>query len=142
MRAMILVSWVLLAGCSTSHFAERVPVVPPAAAPLAQQKLPVIQQPFLRVGPADSEATRAWLDSEIERNRYVSPPPPPPPPQVIEREVVYVRTPHFAHRNATFPWHTATMAGVGAVIGHQSGHGRQGAWIGGLLGLLQDIGHE
>jgi hypothetical protein len=119
------------------------------------------QQQLVRSGPADSEATRAWLDAEIERNRYVPPPPPPPRVErevVVRREYVPVRRYYDAwdsceydydrgvyvetrsrRARPTFPWNTAVGAGLGAVIGHQSGHRSEGAWIGAGYGLLLDI---
>lgn len=39
-----------------------------------------------------------------------------------------------------FPINTAIGAGLGAIIGNQSGHSERGAWIGSGIGLLFDIG--
>ncbi|MAD32263.1 MAG: hypothetical protein CMJ88_00700 [Planctomycetes bacterium] len=39
-----------------------------------------------------------------------------------------------------FPTHTAVGAGVGAILGHQSGRRDAGALIGGGIGLLFDLG--
>lgn len=146
----------MLAACASSQYAERQSPVPPGQG-ARSQTLPIQQQQLLRTGPADSEATRQWLDQEIERNRYV-PPPPPPPPVVTQRVVVrreyvpvrryhyhdevwddgyYVRSPQAS--SPTFPWHTAVGAGLGAVIGHQYGHRSRGAWIGAGTGLLFDL---
>jgi len=157
-----------LAGCAAPQFAERLPVRPAPALPLApvvpEHQEPRPAQPALPV--QDDAATRAWLEQEIERNRYV---PPPPPVEVVERVVerpVYVRDPDQGYRayhaapyygyydgyydgygrydrrysHNTFPLHTALGAGIGAVIGHQSGHRGRGAWIGSGLGLLIDLG--
>lgn len=143
-----------LAACASSQYAERQAPVPPGASARGAN-VPIQQQQLLRTGPADSEATRKWLEQEIERNRYVPPPPPPAPaPQVVvRREYVpvdrhayhhevyddgyYVRSPYASR--STFPWHTAVGAGLGAVIGHQSGHRSEGAWIGAGYGLLLDL---
>lgn len=40
---------------------------------------------------------------------------------------------------STFPWNTAVGAGLGAVIGHQSGRRDRGAAIGAGIGLLFDL---
>jgi hypothetical protein len=167
MRAVALALLSLpFAACAGAQYAERLPTVPPSVPQASQPaRLAPTQQQLVRTGPADSEATRAWLDGEIERNRYV---PPPPPPRVerrvVEREVVvrreyvpvrryydawdsceydydrgvYVET-RSRRPQPTFPWHTAVGAGLGAVIGHQSGHRSEGAWIGAGYGLLLDI---
>ncbi|MDO8349425.1 MAG: hypothetical protein Q7T30_04255 [Planctomycetota bacterium] len=161
MKTVITVSLLLtIAACAGPRYVERtapVPVItPPALLPRRADPAPL---------PApDDAATRAWLDQEIERNRYV---PPPPPVEVVERIVerpVYVSAPggyyepyayepyayrpyyhygsyqrHYDHPT-TFPLHTALGAGIGAIVGHQSGHRGRGAWIGGGLGLLMDLG--
>jgi hypothetical protein len=42
-------------------------------------------------------------------------------------------------RPLPFPFHTVLGAGIGAVIGHQSGQRSAGAWIGGGIGLALDL---
>jgi len=127
----------------------------------------VRQEPAPPPGP--DAATRAWLDQEIERNRYVPPPVPVEVVERIVERPVYVREsggyydpyyyepysyrPYYygayghygsygnrSYRHTTFPVHTALGAGIGAIVGHQSGHRGRGAWIGGGLGLLMDLG--
>ena len=159
MRAFLLgLSLFPLAACSSPEYAMRVPQSPAPAMPLAPTTAPRPAPPA--IAPAtDEAATRAWLDQEIERNRYV-----PPPPPVEEREPVadagrisqVVSDPRYdpyyqpyyrygpryespPSRGTTFPLNTAVGAGIGAIIGHQSGHRGQGAWIGGSLGLLMDL---
>lgn len=48
--------------------------------------------------------------------------------------------PYVTARRPFFPIHTAVGAGIGAVIGHQSGRRHRGAWIGGSVGLMMDLG--
>lgn len=157
MRAIAsLVLSLSLAACASSQYAERQAPVPSGQG-ARNTAVPIQQQQLLRTGPADSEATRKWLDQEIERNRYVPPPPPPvaEPRVVVRREYVPVGRYHHYSRDpwyddgyyvrssyqgsSTFPWHTAVGAGLGAVIGHQSGHRSEGAWIGAGYGLLLDL---
>lgn len=99
-------------------------------------------------GAADSEATRAWFDREIERARYVPPPPPVETRIVYERVPVqydeyYVSQPDCRYDDPCdgprFPVNTAVGAGLGAIIGHQSGHRDEGAAIGAGIGLLFDL---
>ena len=93
--------------------------------------------------------TKRFLDGEIDRKT------PPPEPEVryvyVDRSVSYGHTyeydrPYYSHygyrgHRSTFPWYTAWGAGLGAVIGHQHHrHAGRGAWIGGGIGLLLDIG--
>lgn len=47
---------------------------------------------------------------------------------------------HRRWREPFFPVHTAVGAGIGAIIGHQSGHRGRGALIGGSIGLARDLG--
>jgi hypothetical protein len=47
---------------------------------------------------------------------------------------------HRRWREPFFPVHTAVGAGIGAIIGHQSGHRDRGALIGGSIGLARDLG--
>jgi hypothetical protein len=172
MRAFLLAVLTLsFAACSTPQYAERMPIRPAPSMPLAptaqQMAQPVAPSPAPQAAPLDDAATKAWLDQQIDQNRYVPPPPPPPPVQVVERVVerpVYVRErvayesyPSYGYDgyysyqpyyygsyqrrsyHSTFPLNTALGAGVGAIIGHQSGHRGRGAWIGGGLGLLLDL---
>lgn len=100
------------------------------------------------------EATRAYLDRAIEQRRLAQPV--TPPPVVIERPVevtqhqyhaVYDYDPYWQYRQSpgtrrsrsTFPWNTAVGAGLGAIIGHQSGRRDRGAAIGAGIGLLFDL---
>jgi hypothetical protein len=96
----------------------------------------------------DEAATELFLDHEIERRRYVAPA--PEPVRIVERiyEPVYVdrydeyrtvyRVEHDRYRSR-FPWNTAVGAGIGAIIGHQSGRRDRGAAIGAGVGLLFDM---
>lgn len=168
MRASLLGFLMLsFAACSTPQYAERMPVRPAPSLPLAPTAQQMVPSPAPQSVPLDDAATKAWLEGQIEQNRYVPPPPPPPPVQVVERVVerpVYVRErvayetyPSYGYdgyytyqpyyygsyqrrsHHSTFPLNTALGAGVGAIIGHQSGHRGRGAWIGGGLGLLFDL---
>jgi hypothetical protein len=97
-------------------------------------------------------ATRAYLDRAIEQRRLAQPV--TPPTVVIERPVevtqyppVYDYDPYWQYRQSpttrrarsTFPWNTAVGAGLGAIIGHQSGRRDRGAAIGAGIGLLFDL---
>lgn len=95
-------------------------------------------------GPTDEAATELFLDHEIERRRSAAPV--VEPRTIIVREYgtvpVEVRESWQYGRDryrARFPWNTALGAGLGAVIGHQSGHRDEGAAIGAGLGLLFDL---
>lgn len=159
MRALMLLSCSFaFVACAGPRYAERGPIHPVPAEPVAQPPA-APQAPVTTSG--DNPATQAWLDQEIDHNRYVPPPPPPPPePKVRERVVerpVYVDRTVYAYdgpyyrpyyyygsyesrpTHTTFPLNTAIGAGLGAIIGHQSGHRTRGAWIGGGLGLLVDL---
>ena len=152
---------VAFAACAAPHYAERMPVQSAPAMPLANAApLGGAVRP-VRPASMDEAATSAWLDQQIDQNRYVPPPPPPPPPverveveRIVEQPVYvqervvyadgyyqpyyygsYQRRSHYS----SFPLNTALGAGVGAIIGHQSGHRGRGAWIGGGLGLLFDL---
>jgi len=137
----------------------------PAQEPAPQQPAP--QQPdqphgglMPRQAPlheTNEEATRAWLDRTIEMRRTANPDVPPVPMQ----ETVYVDRPIYhqgypvngydaygqpvyypqSQPYTTFPINTLLGAGVGAVIGHQSHHQSEGAWIGAGAGLLLDLFH-
>lgn len=103
------------------------------------------QRQAMREGtPTDESATELFLDHEIERRRYVAPA--PVPQRIVER--IYVTSPdpyreHYRHEQryyrSRFPWNTAIGAGLGAVIGHQSGRRDRGAAIGAGIGLLFDL---
>ncbi|MFO1054528.1 MAG: glycine zipper family protein [Planctomycetota bacterium] len=98
-------------------------------------------------GTTNEEATRRFLDSEIERRSYVLPA--PQPERVVERVYEPVYVPQYRYEDvgryeyeryhSRFPWNTAVGAGVGAIIGHQSGHRDRGAAIGAGIGLLFDM---
>jgi hypothetical protein len=148
-RLLFGLSLIPLAACQGTGWATHTPVQPVPPAPFA----PVVQpRPAARPATTDEAATNAWLDQQIERNRYVPPPPPvqPAPAPAPEPQIVYVEgDPYYyyghryEHRPApatTFPVHTAIGAGLGAIIGHQSGNCNEGAWIGGGLGFLLDLG--
>lgn len=149
-----------LGACQGPGWATPTPIqpVPPAVhAPVVQPRQAPVQQQAPRPSTTNEAATNAWLDQQIERNRYVPPPPPAQPvvtpPPAPEPQVVYVEGDpyyrpiyYYGHRYdyrpapaTTFPLHTAVGAGLGAIIGHQSGHKGEGAWIGGGLGLLMDL---
>ena len=52
---------------------------------------------------------------------------------------LYHRRSYRAGRPSRFPVNTAVGAGIGAIIGHQSGRRDRGALIGGGIGLLFDL---
>ena len=95
----------------------------------------------------DEAATNRFLDTEIERRRTVQAV--PEPTYVVERvyEPVYVDRVEYRdvgsweyrQYRSRFPWNTAVGAGLGAIIGHQSGRRDRGAAIGAGVGLLFDI---
>ena len=58
----------------------------------------------------------------------------------IHGEPVYVYpSRHYRPYETPFPVNTVLGAGIGAIIGHQSHHQAQGAWIGGAVGFLSDL---
>ncbi len=86
----------------------------------------------------DESATQLFLDHEIARRTYV--PPVPQAEQVTERVYVdqQLYQQQYDHYRSSFPWHTAVGAGIGAIIGNQSDHLEEGAWIGAGVGFLMD----
>ena len=60
--------------------------------------------------------------------------------QVTERVYVdqQLYQQQYDHYRSSFPWHTAVGAGIGAIIGNQSDHLEEGAWIGAGVGFLMD----
>ena len=64
-----------------------------------------------------------------------------PEPVADQRYAEYYRAYGYAYpyTRSTFPIHTLAGAGIGAIIGHQSDHEAQGAWIGAGVGLLFDV---
>ena len=59
----------------------------------------------------------------------------------VDEQGWYVATaPQPRYDETPFPINTALGAGLGAIIGNQSGHSERGAWIGSGVGLLLDIG--
>jgi hypothetical protein len=157
MRTVIFVALLGAAACAGPQFAERTrPIAPAAPATGARPEQ-------RSATPIDEQATRAWLDQAIERAPRVEPPVPIVRVERVEHVVerpVYVREPldpywhqydyggyaypasrpYDYHRRTTFPAGTVLGAGLGAIIGHQSGHRGRGAWIGGSLGYLFDLG--
>ncbi len=143
MRTLSIALLLLAAACSGPRYVERTRPVPPAPPPAAQTTTPT-------VAPMNEDATRAWLDREIELAPVVEPPEPIVQlgERVVERPVAdhdYSRYPHHDpyyrpryRRHSTFPINTALGAGIGAIIGHQDGHRGEGAWIGGSIGYLLD----
>ena len=110
--------------------ADRSPPVarPPAGtltvtAPTYRTVIHVVEQPVYIAPPAENEARwdeGVWDEGEWDAARRYERVDVPPRPW--------------------FPVHTALGAGIGAIIGHQSGDRAEGAWIGGSLGLLLDLG--
>ncbi len=140
--SLVLLGLTTLCACSGPSHVQMTPVPPPRydrpAVPRDQPKTP----------PAEfsDEAADEFLKSEIERKTALE-----PKPAVVER-VVYVREPTRQEREyeqeyrreherykSKFPWHTAAGAGLGAVIGHQSGRRDEGALIGAGVGFLMDL---
>jgi len=153
MRGFLLgLSIVSFAACSSPEYARRMPHSPAPAMPLARTSPPPSALPS-GAPSTDEAATRAWLDEEIERHRYVPPPVEESEPVADAARTVQVGSdprydPYYQYgpryesppsHGTTFPLNTVVGAGLGAVIGHQSGNRGQGAWIGGSLGLLVDL---
>lgn len=130
----------VLAACSAPHVG-RTPVPPLAVSPVVRAG------ERTRAAATDEEATKLWLEQEAQRARERNPERPPEPVyQVVERTVYvpgdgHAHHPHdpYHHPHPTFPWNTAVGAGLGAIIGHQSGHRDEGAWIGAGIGFLFDF---
>lgn len=61
--------------------------------------------------------------------------------QIVRSYESYPRYRHAYGRGPAdyIPWNTAIYGGLGAVIGHQSGHRDEGFAIGASLGLMQDL---
>jgi len=141
MRLLIVGSLLFVSACSGVRYVERTGPVSPHVTTEAPRS--TATGSITPTAPIDEAATRAWLDKEIE----LAPRPEPPVPmvQVVERVVdtagydPYLRRYPDGYCRSSFPWNTALGAGIGAVIGHQSGEGGRGAWIGGGIGYLLDI---
>lgn len=111
-------------------------------------------------GAIDEDATREFLEEQIERREAEGPITEPPPPETVYVEVPrhydhyryrypgsyygygygYPNTYYRRHRGREFSLgNTLFGAGLGAIIGHQSGHRDRGAAIGAGFGLLMDL---
>ncbi|MHC5064643.1 MAG: glycine zipper family protein [Planctomycetota bacterium] len=109
--------------------------VPPANLPPAV--VSVRDQPVYE----NEEATQDFLQLQIDRSTEVKPPE-EPAVRAFERTVYvdqYGDSRPSPVRRSTFPIQTAIGAGVGAIIGHQSGDRGEGAAIGAGVGLLLDF---
>ena len=153
--AVITILMLAAAACAGPRHAQRTKPV------AAVRSAPTAARPHLAT-PLHEDATKAWLDGEIERAPRGEPP--APMVQIVEKPV-YVsepydpywnqysyggyQTPYYSrygyrsyHLRSTFPVGTALGAGIGAIIGHQSGHRGRGAWIGSGVGYLFDFGRH
>jgi len=96
------------------------------------------------VNPTDEVATEQWLQQPqqpVVYDRYVMRQQPVPYGYDVRGEPVFAYPAHHYHPYETpFPVNTVLGAGIGAIIGHQSHHQAQGAWIGGAIGFLADLG--
>lgn len=134
MKNSVLATFVLcLCACQGAPAVKRVDIppanLPPAAAP--SQRTVIME---------NEEATQDFLQLQIERSSDVKPPV-EPKVQIVER-TVYVDSYGDARPRgprSTFPIQTAIGAGVGAIIGNQSGDRGEGAAIGAGVGLLLDF---
>jgi hypothetical protein len=144
MVRFLILALVLAAGCSSVRVLQP-EAPPPRAAAAGPASLPPEPARPGRSGEravTEEAATELYLDHEIARRRQVAAV--EPPPRVVERPVAddWSRAYEAEYRNyrSRFPWSTAAGAGLGAIIGHQSGHRGEGAAIGAGLGLLFDLG--
>ncbi len=126
-----------LASCAGARYAEPNTPLPPAVA--APAPVPAASQQLLAPRQPDSDATRAWFEREIELAPRYEPPPPPAPPAETRVVHEYVGDPYCEPRHSTFPINTALGAGIGAIIGNQSGESECGAAIGAGIGFLLDV---
>ena len=156
MRNSLLILVLAASGaCGGSRYVQRVPAPPPSVVQ-APTPAPVVSQPAREpLVPGQSsgtneEATRAYLQKELERKK-AQPPVRTPEPEVVYQEspvangydYPYGTSPYYgsppADTISTFPWYTAAGATLGASIGHHSDHTSEGAWIGAGIGLLFDL---
>lgn len=156
-RTELVLMLAILGACASPPRTAKRPQIPPPGPSLSREAREFERQQAQRV---DEEATKAFLEQEIERNKPPEPTPPPSQPTVqavryVERPVYVQRRAyadeypyyyesarhyHGDHYTSPFPWNTAIGAGMGAIIGHQSGHRGEGAAIGAGVGLLLDLG--
>ncbi|MBX3463401.1 MAG: glycine zipper family protein [Planctomycetes bacterium] len=141
------------AGCAAESTLARgapVPWLPMASAPT-----PAVERPPAAAALSLGEAEPAPPPPSVQRRTFRHLPPPPaggaegaeqPAPSdpfavVADQEIAAPPPPWpQSRRERWFPVHTAMGAGIGAVIGHQSGHRGRGALVGGSFGLLLDLG--
>lgn len=124
----------LLVGCGSPEV-RRVDI-PPAPA-----ERTAVTAPAAPTGEEDEEATRAFLELQMETAPQARDPEPEPQP-APEVRTVYVDTYQreaSRYRQVGFPWNAAVGAGIGAIIGHQSDNRDEGALIGAGVGLLVDL---
>ena len=144
-RAGVLLSVALLAGCSTPPVAVSGEVPPPV---VHVESAPAARPPAgQRLRPVDPAATEAWLNAQREetlqreeavREHELALARANAPVQYHQRErIVYERV----HREPghTFPWNTALGATTGAIIGSTSCDTAEGALIGGSIGLFLNL---
>ncbi len=130
---LITVALLVCSACQGTPAVKRA-MVPPANLPSAVMPLP--EAPAYE----NEEATQDFLQLQIDRSTYAKPPV-VSDVQILER-TVYVDQYGEARRPAgrsTFPIQTAIGAGIGAIIGNQSGDRGEGAAIGAGVGLLLDF---
>ncbi len=101
--------------------------------------------------PVDEEATDRYLERMLERGRLADPikePPPPPPAPYATAPIRLHERYWFLDESGEYRPRprpprlplagTLLGAGIGAIIGHQSGRRDKGAAIGAGIGLLLD----
>lgn len=155
MRIALLLPWLLTACAAPGHL-ELAPQVPPMerAAPRADldrdagQRAAADRSPSRPMAemPSMSETTMSETTVAFRSVVEVVEVPQPVAADPGDGQARYYhedwqpeRDRYQPRRRGWFPVGTVVGAGVGAVIGNQSGRRGRGAWIGGGLGLLFDI---
>jgi len=145
-----LVAVLTAAACSTPEHVGRAPLCPPLSdRPHAEG----VRQERIR---AEADKSPPLVTEPVRQTTRESPPTyrsiveyveVPVPAEPLEAPSTYVGVDEWSddvrsqrrHREPWFPVNTAVGAGVGAIIGHQSGRRGRGALIGGSVGLLLDM---
>ena len=132
-----LVLALLVAGCGTAQKVTAPPIPPPNFAAPKQTAPQFDYTHEYRPLPGYSSMMSAQAD-DLARRLHVSPYGSGPTGTLTSRTYYAPSTMHYRgryRRDRSYPWlSTLFWTGAGAVIGHQSGHGWEGAGLGALFG--------
>ena len=161
MRIPTILALLAFAACSAPRHLDLLPQVPPLASEGPRADLerdagkrastdlsPPLPMP---AEPVEFGGGSVTYRTVVEVQEAPPPPAPEPEYRYVDR---YVSVDDYGYRGGVgygyggygyrrrgpwFPINTAVGAGLGAIIGHQSGRRGRGAWIGGGVGLLLDL---